>query len=72
MSKDIRIKKVLDIKLQGEAEKITTNAVASNVYTIQPENFHGIIPKLIVKQGIKVTAGEPIFYNKAIEKMMFV
>jgi Na+-transporting NADH:ubiquinone oxidoreductase subunit A len=72
MSKDIRIKKGLDIKLQGVAEKITTNAVASNVYTIQPENFHGIIPKLIVKQGIKVTAGEPIFYNKAIEKMMFV
>ncbi len=72
MSKDIRIKKGLDIKLQGEAEKITTDAVASNVYTIKPENFHGIIPKLIAKQGTKVTAGEPLFYNKSVAEMMFV
>ena len=72
MSKDIRIKKGLDIKLQGEAEKITTNAVASNVYTIQPENFHGIIPKLIAKQGTKVQVGDPLFYNKSVETMNFV
>jgi len=72
MSKDIRIKKGLDIKLQGEAEKIITNAVASNVYTLLPVDFHGITPKLIAKQGAKVVAGEPIFYNKKVEAMNFV
>ncbi|PHR71345.1 MAG: NADH:ubiquinone reductase (Na(+)-transporting) subunit A [Lutibacter sp.] len=72
MSKDIRIKKGLDIKLQGEAEKIITKSVASNVYTLLPEDFHGIIPKLIAKVGAKVKAGEPIFYNKSVETMNFV
>ncbi|AOW20818.1 Na(+)-translocating NADH-quinone reductase subunit A [Urechidicola croceus] len=72
MSKDIRIKKGLDIKLQGEAEQITTNAVASNVYTILPIDFHGIIPKLVAKAGTIVKAGEPLFYNKSVESMNFV
>ena len=72
MSKDIRIKKGLDIKLQGEAEKIITKAVASNVHTLLPEDFHGITPKLIAKVGAKVKAGEPIFYNKSVETMNFV
>ncbi len=72
MSKDIQIKKGLDIKLQGEAEKITTKAVASNVYTLLPVDFHGVIPKIIAKVGVKVKAGEPIFHNKAVEAMNFV
>ncbi len=72
MSKDIRIKKGLDIKLQGEADKVVANAVASNVYTLLPEDFHGITPKLIAKQGAKVIAGQPIFYNKEVEAMNFV
>ena len=72
MSKDIRIKKGLDINLQGEAEKIITNAVASNVYALLPVDFHGITPKLIAKEGAKIVAGEPIFYNKEVEAMNFV
>jgi len=72
MSKDIRIKKGLDIKLQGEAAQVITNAVASNVHTLLPVDFHGIIPKLIAKVGAKVKAGEPIFYNKSVEAMNFV
>lgn len=72
MSKDIRIKKGLDIKLQGEAEKTLTNAVASNVYSLLPVDFHGITPKLIAKVGAKVKTGEPIFYNKEVDSMNFV
>jgi len=71
MSQDIRIKKGLDIKLKGESEKITENAKSSNVYTLKPEDFHSIIPKLSVKVGAKVKAGEPVFYNKANEDMKF-
>ena len=72
MSTDIRIKKGLDIKLKGEAEQITTNAVASNVYTLLPVDFHGITPKLVAKVGTKVKAGETVFYNKENETMKFV
>ena len=72
MSTDIRIKKGLDIKLKGEAAQIITKAVASNVYALLPIDFHGIIPKLIAKEGTKVKAGEPIFHNKSNNQMMFV
>ncbi len=71
MSKDIRIRKGLDIKLVGEAEKKTVNATKSNVYAIKPDDFHGIVPKVIAKQGSEVKAGEPLFYSKSNEKMLF-
>ncbi|WP_299255251.1 Na(+)-translocating NADH-quinone reductase subunit A [uncultured Aquimarina sp.] len=71
MSKDIRIRKGLDIKLVGEAEKITAEATKSNVYGIKPDDFHGIVPKVIAKQGTEVKAGEPLFHSKTNEKMLF-
>ncbi|GAB5565829.1 MAG: Na(+)-translocating NADH-quinone reductase subunit A [Winogradskyella sp.] len=72
MSKDIRIRKGLDIKLVGEAEKVTENAIISNFYYIRPEDFHSIIPKLVAKEGTRVKAGETLFYNKDAEAMKFV
>ncbi|ARV10231.1 NADH:ubiquinone reductase (Na(+)-transporting) subunit A [Winogradskyella sp. PC-19] len=72
MSKDIRIKKGLNIKLVGEAEKTTENAIISNTYTIRPEDFHSITPKLVAKEGTKVKAGDTLFYNKENEAMKFV
>ena len=72
MSNDIRIKKGLDIKLKGEAEKTVEQAIISNYCTIRPEDFHGVIPKLIAKEGATVKAGGTIFYNKDIEDMKFV
>ncbi|MEP3373583.1 MAG: Na(+)-translocating NADH-quinone reductase subunit A [Maribacter dokdonensis] len=72
MSKDIRIKKGLNINLMGAAEQTTSKAVLSNVYAIQLSDFHGIIPKMMVKQGAEVKAGEPLFFNKNIESMVFV
>tara|TARA_R110002074_G_scaffold57077_4_gene140457 strand:- start:14007 stop:15359 length:1353 start_codon:yes stop_codon:yes gene_type:complete len=72
MSKDIRIKKGLNINLVGAAEQTTSKAVLSNVYAIQLSDFHGITPKMIVKQGAEVKAGEPLFYNKNMEDMLFV
>jgi len=71
MSKDIRIRKGLDINLVGEAEKITANAIRSNVFAIKPDDFHGIVPKVIAKQGTEVKAGEPLFHSKTNEKMLF-
>ena len=72
MSKDIRIKKGLNIKLLGAAEQTTSKAVLSNVYAINLDDFHGITPKMLVKQGAEVKAGEPLFYNKNREDMLFV
>ena len=72
MSNDIRIKKGLDIKLKGEAEKTIETAIVSNFYALRPEDFHGVIPKLILKVGAKVKAGEPVFYDKNNESVKFV
>lgn len=72
MSKDIRIKKGLNIKLIGEAEKTTSKAALSNVYAINLLDFHGIAPRMMVKPGAEVKIGEPLFFNKNVEDMLFV
>lgn len=72
MSTDIRIKKGLNLNLVGAAEPTTSKAVLSNVYAINLDDFHGLTPKMIVKEGAEVKAGEPIFYNKDIPEMLFV
>ncbi|MDY7396442.1 Na(+)-translocating NADH-quinone reductase subunit A [Aureibaculum sp. 2210JD6-5] len=71
MSKDIRIKKGLDIKLVGEAEKTTTKPSLGSVYALKPEDFHKITPRLILKQGAEVKAGEAVFHSKKYEEIMF-
>ncbi len=71
MSRDIRIKKGLDINLKGEAEKVTEQSVSSDVFTLKPEDFHSIIPKLVVKVGAKLKAGDTVFYSKSNETIKF-
>ncbi|WP_290699792.1 Na(+)-translocating NADH-quinone reductase subunit A [Lacinutrix sp.] len=71
MSNDIKIKKGLDIKLKGAAEKATENAIISNTCTVRPEDFHSVIPKLSVKVGEKVKAGQALFFNKINENVKF-
>jgi Na+-transporting NADH:ubiquinone oxidoreductase subunit A len=72
MSKDIRIKRGLDLKLKGDAEKSVSVVSRSKVYAINPSDFHGITPKMVVKEGAKVKAGEIIFYSKNDELVKFV
>ncbi len=72
MSKDIKIKKGLDIKLIGEAEKSVEQAIISNFCTIRPEDFHSVIPKLIAKEGATLKTGDVIFYDKSNEEVKFV
>ena len=71
MSTDIRIKKGLDIKLIGEANQNTTALPISSIYAIKPENFHGIIPKLLAKEKSEVKAGEALFFSKADDRVLF-
>ena len=71
MSKDIRIKKGLDIKLIGEAEQTTTEISVGGVFAIKPDDFHGITPKLVAKEGTIVKAGDSLFYDKNDERIQF-
>ncbi len=64
MSKDISIKRGLDIPLLGEAEKVTGSAERSDLFFIKPSDFKNLTPKMLVKQGDEVKAGAPLFFSK--------
>ena len=72
MSTDIRIKKGLDLKLVGEAQATVASVSRSQVYSIKPSDFHKVTPKLVLKEGAEVKAGEVIFYSKDDEAVKFV
>lgn len=71
MSKDIRIKKGLDIKLVGDAEQVTTELSLGTTLAIQPDDFHGVIPKVLAKEGTEVKAGQALFHSKSDERILF-
>ncbi|CAM1349148.1 Na(+)-translocating NADH-quinone reductase subunit A [Tenacibaculum insulae] len=71
MSKDIRIKKGLDIKLVGDAEPVTTQLALGGTFAVQPDDFHGVIPKVLAKEGTEVKAGEALFHSKSDERILF-
>ena len=71
MSKDISIKKGLDISLVGDAKQVTTQILAGGVYAIRPSDFHGITVKLVAKEGSEVKAGDTLFYSKSDERILF-
>jgi Na+-transporting NADH:ubiquinone oxidoreductase subunit A len=64
MSQDIKIKKGLSINLLGGAEHTFHKEVASSTYVIYPTDFHGLTPKLVIKEGAHVKAGETLFFDK--------
>ncbi len=71
MSNAISIKRGLDIKLKGSAEKITGPETRSNVYAVKPTDFIGLTPKLSVRQGDEVLAGTSLFYDKNNPEIFF-
>ena len=72
MSKTIKLRKGLDIKLLGEADKVKKSVDQSDVFAIKPPDFHGVTPKMVVKEGDKVKAGDVIFFNKYQEEVKFL
>ena len=72
MSKDIKVKKGLDLRFKGEAEKTLVDAPRSKTFAIKPPDFHSVVPKLTLKEGAKVLAGEEIFFSKYNKELKFV
>ena len=71
MSKIIKLRKGLDVNLQGKAEKTTTVLPLASEYAVSPLDFTGVTPKLLVKAGDRVKAGTPLFFNKYDERILF-
>jgi Na+-transporting NADH:ubiquinone oxidoreductase subunit A len=72
MSKDIKIKKGLTIRLKGEADKTLSNAPRSRTFAFRPTDFHLVTPKVVLKEGEKLHAGDIVFYSKDNEAIKFV
>jgi len=71
MSKIIKLRKGLDVNLQGKAEKMTVQLPLASQYAVSPLDFEGVTPKLLVKEGDTVKAGTPLFFNKYDERIIF-
>ena len=71
MSKEIRLKKGLNINLLGEADKVYASVKPTERYVVKPTDFHGLTPKLAVKVGDKVKAGTTLFFDKYNDKVNF-
>ena len=72
MAKTIKLSKGLNIKIEGKAQEKITKVKPSSVIEINPDYYHGIVPKMIVKGGETIMAGSPLFFNKNFEEMNFV
>ncbi|MCK4881281.1 MAG: NADH:ubiquinone reductase (Na(+)-transporting) subunit A, partial [Bacteroidales bacterium] len=71
MAEVIKIKKGLDIKMNGQAEKIYVKAPRAKTYAIKPGDWHGLTPKIIPKLCDEVKVGTPIFYDKYHPEVKF-
>jgi Na+-transporting NADH:ubiquinone oxidoreductase subunit A len=72
MSSSIKLKKGLNIRIGGIAEKNLVPDVQSTLYGVKPVDFPGLTPKLDVKPGDKVLAGSPLFHDKLHPEIKFV
>jgi len=68
MSSSLKLKKGLDIRLKGGAEKVLVSDMQSELYAVKPIDFPGLTPKLDVRPGDKVLAGTPVFHDKTVRR----
>lgn len=72
MSKTVKLRKGLDIRLLGAANKVKTEVALPKTVSIKPTDFHGMVPKMLVKEGETVKAGSPVFRDKYNEAILYV
>lgn len=71
MSKVIKIRRGLNIPLQGSAEKVLVRLDRAETYGVKPTDFPGLVPKLNVTVGDRVKAGSPLFHDKYRPDVVF-
>ena len=71
MANVIKLRKGLDINLQGKAEEKRIQLKSNGQYALVPDDFEGVVPKVVVKEGDKVKAGDALFVNKPYPEVKF-
>ena len=72
MAKVIKLRKGLDVKLKGTASLETANVSCPGEYALVPDDFVGVKPKVVVKEGDSVKAGDALFVDKLHPEVKFV
>ena len=72
MANVVRLKRGLKLRLEGAAAPGVVKTIESDTVAIVPENFHGIVPKVVVKPGDTVKVGQAVMYDKNHPEVQFV
>ena len=71
MANVIKLRKGLDINLKGKASLQKFSVKAAAQYALVPDDFVGMTPKVVVREGDKVKAGDTLFVNKKQNDVKF-
>lgn len=71
MANVIKLRKGLNINLKGRAAETKLTIGTAEEYALVPDDFVGITPKLSVKEGDVVKAGDALFVNKNCPEVKF-
>ena len=64
MSNNFVLKKGLNVPIKGEADLRVSKTVNPGIVAIQPTEFKGLLPRLLVKEGDIVLCGSPVIADK--------
>lgn len=68
MANVIKLRKGLDINLKGKAsDKVATLGVGG-LYALVPDDFTGVKPKVVVKEGDHVKVGDALLSTKIVPR----
>ena len=72
MANVVKLKSGLSLCLAGAAAPKVEKTVVSDTVAIIPDNYHGVVPKVVVKPGDMVKVGTAVMYDKNHPEVQFV
>jgi len=71
MKNTFKITKGLYIPMTGTSAKEVVSAGESEQWSVNPNDYHGVVPRLLVQVGDLVKAGSPVFCDKNKPEVLF-
>jgi Na+-transporting NADH:ubiquinone oxidoreductase subunit A len=72
MASVIKLRKGLNINLAGQPQQKVVSVKEDEHYVLVPDDFTGVTPKVVVKAGESVQAGQPLMTDKFHPEIKFV
>jgi len=69
---EFKLKKGYDIPIAGQAERVLQETATPSRVAVLPQEFPGVKPRLLVKEGDAVKQGTPVLQDKLNPDIMFV